>query len=293
MIAGTIRNAVNQMQLVNDWEQKKATGDVVKKQEGMTVTSQEESMIQHFREQLERDKESSAYSQIYNKIASGQELTASEEDAIRQKDPKAYMEYKAARMEQEAYERRLERCKTKEEAQRLQVNEMNGNLAELKSIVNNPNIPKSEKLKEAQRIMGNTFRAVESFTRFVKSTEYRDLPTEEEIVETSIEKGQVAEDSNDTEMSEQLTSDTTVSVDEAAKIVNDSKRDLQLSDVHQIEKDVIEEMKDIEIKHFGEKKSSVRISKKKRARSRKEKSSRSSWPGSRRKSPRWKRKRPV
>ena len=39
-----------------------------------------------------------------------------------------------------------------------------------------------------------------------------------QIVETSIEKGQVAEDSNDTEMSEQLTSDTTVSVDEAAKI---------------------------------------------------------------------------
>ena len=34
---------------------------------------------------------------IYNKIASGQELTASEEDAIRQKDPKAYMEYKAAK----------------------------------------------------------------------------------------------------------------------------------------------------------------------------------------------------
>ncbi len=77
MIAGTIRNAVNQMQLVNDWEQKKkATGDVVKKQEGMTVTSQEESLIQHFREQLERDKESSAYSQIYNKIASGQEFNS-------------------------------------------------------------------------------------------------------------------------------------------------------------------------------------------------------------------------
>ena len=37
MIAGTIRNAVNQMQLVNDWEQKKATGDVVKKQEGDIV----------------------------------------------------------------------------------------------------------------------------------------------------------------------------------------------------------------------------------------------------------------
>ena len=35
--------------------------------------------------------------------------------------------------------------------------------------------------------------------------------------------------------------------------------DAQLEEVHQIEKDVMEEMKDIEIKHFGEKKSSVRI----------------------------------
>ena len=38
--------------------------------------------------------------------------------------------------------------------------------------MNNPNIPKSEKLKEAQRIMGNTFRAVETFTKFVKSAEF-------------------------------------------------------------------------------------------------------------------------
>ena len=60
-------------------------------------------------------------------------------------------------------------------------------------------------------------------------------------------------------MSEQLTADTTVSVDEETKIVDDLRPDLQLSDVHQIEKDVIGEMKDIEIKHFGEKKSSVRI----------------------------------
>ena len=263
MIAGTIRNAVNQMQLVNDWKQKKATGNVVKKQEGMTVTSQEENMIQHFQEQLERDKESSAYSQIYNKIASGQELTASEEDAIRQKDPKAYMEYKAARMEQEAYERRLERCKTKEEAQRLQVNEMNGNLAELKSIVNNPNIPKSEKLKEAQRIMGNTFRAVETFTKFVKSAEFKDLPTEEDIVEASKSETSVVEELTDAETFEQssdsLISQTTDSVDDDAKIIDDSKPDAQLEEVHQIEKDVMEEMKDIEIKHFGEKKSSVRI----------------------------------
>ena len=67
-----------------------------------------------------------------------------------------YMEYKADRMEQEAYEKKLKNCKTKEEAERLHVNRMNGKLSELKSIVNNPNIPKSEKLKEAQSILGDT-----------------------------------------------------------------------------------------------------------------------------------------
>ena len=43
MIAGTIRNAVNQMQLVNEWEQKKATGDVVDvyKRQGLNHAKQQ------------------------------------------------------------------------------------------------------------------------------------------------------------------------------------------------------------------------------------------------------------
>ena len=45
----------------------------------------------------------------------------------------------------------------KKGAQRLQVNEMNGNLAELKSIVNNPNIPKSEKLEGSSTYHGKYF----------------------------------------------------------------------------------------------------------------------------------------
>ena len=102
MIAGTIRNAVNQMQLVNDWEQKKATGDVVKKQEGMTVTSQEESMIQHFREQLERDKESSAYSQIYNKIATLEKKVKS----LSSKKMMLYSDYKDDKLTREEYVKR-------------------------------------------------------------------------------------------------------------------------------------------------------------------------------------------
>ena len=111
--------------------------------------------------------------------------------------------------------------------------------------------------------MGNTFRAVETFTKFVKSAEFKDLPTEEDIVEASKSETSVVEELTDAETFEQssdsLISQTTDSVDDDAKIIDDSKPDAQLEEVHQIEKDVMEEMKDIEIKHFGEKKSSVRI----------------------------------
>ena len=55
-----------------------------------------------YQEQLEREREGNEYSSIYAKIQSGQELSPAEEDKLRAKDPKMYMEYKADRMEQEA-----------------------------------------------------------------------------------------------------------------------------------------------------------------------------------------------
>ena len=61
---------------------------------------------------------------------------------------------------------------------------MNGKLSELKSIVNNPNIPKSEKLKEAQRILGDTTKTAQIFHTFTKSAEFKEMPTEEEVMET-------------------------------------------------------------------------------------------------------------
>ena len=48
-----------------------------KETRGYDCTSQERKYDSAFPRANERDKESSAYSQIYNKIASGQELTAS------------------------------------------------------------------------------------------------------------------------------------------------------------------------------------------------------------------------
>ena len=184
MITGTIYNAGKTLEMTQKWEQKKSSGNILKKE--VKELSPEEQQLKMYQEQLEREREGNEYSSIYAKIQSGQELSPAEEDKLRAKDPKMYMEYKADRMEQEAYEKKLKNCKTKEEAERLHVNRMNGKLSELKSIVNNPNIPKSEKLKEAQRILGDTTKTAQIFHTFTKSAEFKELPTEEEVMEARL-----------------------------------------------------------------------------------------------------------
>ena len=154
------------------------------------------------------------------------------------------MEYKADRMEQEAYESRLKNCKTKEEAERLQVNQLNGKLTELKSIVNNPNIPKSEKLKAAQRILGDTNRTVKVYHVFAKSAEFKKLPTEEEVLESK----QAESEENSTRIGSNHTkSGLNTSENEVHKHVSET------------EKKILEEMYELEEKHFGEDKKAVQI----------------------------------
>lgn len=242
MISGTIYNAGKMLELTRQWEQKKNSGNIVKRQE--KELTPEERQLQNYQEDLERMREGNEYSAIYAKIQSGQDLSPAEEDKLRARDPKMYMEYKADKMEQEAYVKRLKNCRTKEEAQKLHVNRMNGKLSELKSIVNNPNIPKSEKIKEAQRILGDTNKTVQAFQEFAKSAEFKELPTEEEIMkakqaEAEYNEEKVSFDSNtEGEMKKQ----------------GDVATDISASD-----KKILEEMYELEKKHFGEEKKTVKI----------------------------------
>ncbi len=242
MISGTIYNAGKMLELTQQWEQKKNSGNIVKRQE--KELTPEERQLQNYQEDLEKMREGNEYSAIYAKIQSGQDLSPAEEDKLRARDPKLYMEYKADKMEQEAYEKKLKNCRTKEEAQQLHVNRMNGKLSELKSIVNNPNIPKSEKIKEAQRILGDTNKTVQVFQEFAKSAEFKDLPTEEEIMkakqaEAEYNEENLSVDSNaEGEMREQ----------------SEATTDISASD-----KKILEEMYELEKKHFGEEKKTVKI----------------------------------
>lgn len=200
MISGTIHSAGKLMEMTQKWEQKKKSGNILK-QENLST---EEKQLQMYQEQLEKDREASEYSAIYNKVASGQKLSPSEEDKFRFRDAKAYMEYKADQQERAAFEERLKHCTTKDEAQRLHQSKIQSNLTELKSVVNNPDISKSEKLKVAQRIQGDTAAVSNIFHEFIKSDEFKDMPTEQELM---IASKQESSESKSVDTSEDVTSD--------------------------------------------------------------------------------------
>ena len=242
MITGTVYDAGKMLEMTQKWEQKKSSGNILKKE--VKELSPEEQQLKMYQEQFEREREGNEYSSIYAKIQSGQELSPAEEDKLRTKDPKMYMEYKADRMEEEAYEKKLKNCKTKEEAERLHVNRMNGKLSELKSIVNNPNIPKSEKLKEAQRILGDTTKTTQIFHTFTKSAEFKELPTEEVNTESD----------NETQVVPNISEDENI-VDNTENTMKDTRHSVAL----ETEKKVLEEMFELEKKHFGESKKAVKI----------------------------------
>ena len=270
MISGTIYNAGKMLEMTQKWEQKKSSGNIMKKE--AKELSPEEQQLKMYQEQLEKEREGNEYSAIYAKIQSGQELSPAEEDKLRAKDPKMYMEYKADRMEQEAYERRLKNCKTKEEAERLHVNRMNGKLSELKSIVNNPNIPKSEKLKEAQRILGDTTKTAQVYHTFTKSAEFKKLPTEEEIMEAKQaeaklrEKQLVNEKDNELHGSTEKEDDLQVALDmleEGEMSQDDTGHAMNHIKQHngalETEKRVLKEMYELEKSQLGESKKTVQI----------------------------------
>lgn len=122
----------------------------------------------------------SRLSDIRSKLYAGKSLTPDEMEYLRQKDPQTYNDLQQEKLEQKAFEKKLQRCKTKEEVERLKMNRINQSLATISSVENNPAIPKGEKLgiilKEGRRIK----KMEESVEKFVRSGEFSKLPTEAE-----------------------------------------------------------------------------------------------------------------
>ena len=92
------------------------------------------------------------------------------------------------RYEREAYKRQMESCKTKEDVEKLKMNKMSSFLAEAKSVMNNPNIPKGKKLGLMEKILRRVMGIEKEYVKFVNSGRYKNLPTGEELAEEERKK---------------------------------------------------------------------------------------------------------
>lgn len=115
---------------------------------------------------------------IRAKLDAGGSLTEEERAYLRQHDPQAYQELLQEEQEQAAYERALRSCKTREEADRLQMNRIGQSLSRIQTVEHDPAIPLHAKLKVAMREKCLVDAAADSMREFVASGDYDRLPSE-------------------------------------------------------------------------------------------------------------------
>lgn len=175
-IIGTVHNSVKLAMLDNQWQQKKESNKIFAKE--MTA---EERLRDHYQQQIREMQEKDPLNDISAKLKAGTDLTFEEIEYLRKNNPEMYREYMQIKAEKKSYERELKNCKTKEEVDRLKVTKMGNFLAEAKSITNNPNIPKGQKLALIGKILMKANAVQDAHVHFVESGQYSKLPSEEEI----------------------------------------------------------------------------------------------------------------
>lgn len=192
MITGTIQNQVKMQMLEMKWQQKKQNINS-KKSENMT---QEQRMLEHFKEQAATERKRSATSELYTKLQSGGTLTAEEIAYLKENDPEALADYEKAQAEKKAYEQALKNCKTKEDVEKLKLNRLGNFAAQAKSIANNPYIPKEKKLELMQKLNNEVCLIRDAHNEFVKSRAYEELPEEAELAEENAKENLTQNDKN-------------------------------------------------------------------------------------------------
>lgn len=191
MISGTIKNTVKLQMLDTKWQQKKNDINANKPQKEMTA---EERTIAQFQEQMDKERESNSHADTYNKLAYGGKLTSEEISYLQEHDPEALAKYREAQAEQKAYENELKNCKTKDEVERVKMNRMGNFAAEAKKISNDPYIPLDKKLELMNQLNNEVCLVNEAHQEFVKSNQYRDMPTDEELSKERIEEASEEQD---------------------------------------------------------------------------------------------------
>ena len=204
--------------LERKWEKRKQEGFST---EGLTERQKDNvTFMQTYKEQQENNPEDKELQRITNKIYAGGDLTEKEMQYLQKKNPILYQKMRAVEAETKQYEEDLNRCKTKDEAQRIKMNKINASVASIRSVESNPNISDADKLAFAQAEQAKMREIEKITTKFIESGTYAALPTDAEKFQTEKElaeakreemlgaenKEQEVEDAEEAEVSESVVS---------------------------------------------------------------------------------------
>lgn len=190
-IIGNLNTHLKNLKMQTQWDLKRETGNYSAK--GGTLDQWLDDPMKKTAEatqvqaqvDAQRENGDDKLREIHQKLEAGGKLTPEEREYLQAKDPQTYQELVQEERQQKAYEEALRRCKTKEEVQRLQTQQVNASLTVVRSIEHNPHISMAKKLEIAMGEKRKVDAVAESTQRFMASGEFAQLPTEAEEAQAS------------------------------------------------------------------------------------------------------------
>ena len=182
-IMGSVNSYTKTMKLQTQWQIKQKNGDYNSHKKTL------EEWVNTTRQALKKgqlgidddeEKSQQKMRSIMNKLYNGKKLTDEERRYLRIKNPQAYAKMCFTEQEQKAYERRLRRCRTKEEVQRLKMTCLASSLSTVNAVANNPHISTEKKLEVCMQEKIHCDKLQASTRAFVRSGAYHRLPSEVE-----------------------------------------------------------------------------------------------------------------
>ena len=151
-----------------------------KKERNQELT-QEERLLQHYQEQISQMHESNFQQELQAKLDSGQELTPEEEQYLEKVNPDALKEHEKLKEEVAAYRKQLQNCRTKKDVEKLKLYKMGQFMSEVKTVSNDPHIPKAKKKAMLEQILKRTYAIEKEHNDYTKTPEYQTKPDNAEI----------------------------------------------------------------------------------------------------------------
>ncbi|MGI6255474.1 MAG: hypothetical protein ACOYJZ_07545 [Acutalibacter sp.] len=188
---GNLSTYMKNVKLQTQWDLKQRTGNYTAKGKSLdewldsSLKQNQEAAGVQAQVDAQRENGDDKLREIHQKLEAGSKLTREEREYLQAKDPQAYQELVQEEQQQKAYEQALRRCRTQEEVQRLQTQQINASLTVVRSIEHNPHISQAKKLEIAMGEKRKVDAVAESTRRFVASGEYAKLPTQAEEAQAS------------------------------------------------------------------------------------------------------------